>query len=169
MGQTLIHPGRQLAPSQVRSSPARRAADRQLRSAAGEQLQSKRWVGNRALLLTEDNNASWRIGRRMGSPRFHRCERNAFYNRRCDCIPVPCSSEDMDFGSDRDRGGNDGDRCLWGSIALTDHLTEVMRPPLSVLGPLGMACSHLSGSPVSCFADQCTAANPATGRFEDPR
>src|SRR4051794_13491157 len=67
----------------------------------------------------------------MGSLRLYRCRRNAYYDRRCDCIPVPCSSEDMDFSSDRDRGGNDGDRRLRGSVALTRHLTEVMRPATS--------------------------------------
>src|SRR3954469_23413689 len=67
----------------------------------------------------------------MGSLRLYRCRRNAYYDRRCDCIPVSCSSEDMDFSSDRDRGGNDGDRRLRGSVALTRHLTEVMRPATS--------------------------------------
>src|SRR4051794_33019248 len=67
----------------------------------------------------------------MGSFRLYRCRRNAYYDRRCDCIPVSCSSEDMDFSSDRDRGGNDGDRRLRGSVALTRHLTEVMRPATS--------------------------------------
>ena len=81
------------------------------------------------------HNASWRVDRRMGSLGFHRCQRNACYDRRCDCIPVPCSSEDMDFSSDRDRGGNDGDRRLRGSVALTGHLTEVMRPAMSSLPP----------------------------------
>ena len=81
------------------------------------------------------HNASWRVDRRMGSLGFHRCQRNACYDRRCDCIPVPCSSEDMDFSSDRDRGGNDGDRRLRGSGALTDHLTEVTRPAMSSSPP----------------------------------
>src|ERR1700730_12380609 len=81
------------------------------------------------------HNASWRVDRRMGSLGFHRCQRNACSDRRCDCIPVPCSSEDMDFSSDRDRGGNDGDRRLRGSVALTDHLTEGTRPAMSSLPP----------------------------------
>jgi len=34
-------------------------------------------------------------------------------------------------GVDRDGAGNDGDRCLWGSV-LTDHRTEVMRPPRAI-------------------------------------
>ena len=81
--------------------------------------------------VKEGHNASWRADRRMGSLGFHRCQRNACYDRRCDRLPVPCSSEDMDFGSDRDRGGNDGDRRLRGPVALTRHLTDVMRPAMS--------------------------------------